>query len=35
MMNVDDLCQTIVHSINSPNNCVVEEILIKRTLGDF
>lgn len=35
MMNVDDLCQSIVHSINAPNNCVVEEILIKRTLGDF
>ena len=35
MMNVNDLCQTITHSINAPNNCVVEEILIKRTLGDF
>ena len=35
MMNVNDLCQTITHSINAPNNCVVEEILIKSTLGDF
>ena len=35
MMNVNDLCKTIIHSINAPNNCVVEEILIKRTLGDF
>ena len=35
MMNVNDLCQTIIHSINAPNNCVVEEILIKRNLGDF
>lgn len=35
MMNVKDLCKTIVHSINAPNNCVVEEVLIKRTLGDF
>jgi len=35
MMNVNDLCQTITHSINAPNNCVVEEVLIKRTLGDF
>ena len=35
MMNVEDLCQTIIHSINAPNNCVVEEILIKRNLGDF
>ena len=35
MMNVKDLCQTIIHSINAPNNCVVEEILIKRNLGDF
>ena len=32
MMSVDDLCQSIIHSINAPNNCVVEEILIKRTL---
>lgn len=35
MMNVNDLSQTIIHSINAPNNCVVEEILIKRNLGDF
>ena len=35
MMNVKDLCLTIIHSINAPNNCVVEEILIKRNLGDF
>ena len=35
MMNVKDLCKTIIHSINAPNNCVVEEILIKRNLGDF
>ncbi len=35
MMNVNDLCKTIIHSINAPNNCVVEELLIKRTLGDF
>ena len=35
MMNSNDLTQTIVHAINAPNNCVTEEITIRRTLGDF
>ena len=35
MMNSDDLSQTIVHAINAPNNCVTEEITIRRTAGDF
>ena len=34
MMNSDDLSQ-IYHAINSPNNCVTEEITIRRTAGDF
>jgi short-subunit dehydrogenase len=35
MMKTDDLTETILHAINSPNNCVTEEITIRRTLGDF
>ena len=35
MMNSDDLSQTIMHAINAPNNCVTEEITIRRTSGDF
>ena len=35
MMNSDDLSQTIIHAINAPNNCVTEEITIRRTAGDF
>ena len=35
MMNSEDLSQTIVHAINAPNNCVTEEITIRRTSGDF
>ena len=35
MMQTDDLTETILHAINAPNNCVTEEITIRRTLGDF
>ena len=35
MMNPDDLSETIYHAINSPNNCVTEEIIIRRIAGDF
>ena len=35
MMKADDLSDTIYHSVNSPNNCVTEEITIRRTAGDF
>ena len=35
MMNTDDLTETIFHAINAPNNCVTEEITIRRTSGDF
>ena len=35
MMKTDDLTETIFHAINAPNNCVTEEITIRRTLGDF
>ena len=35
MMKTDDLTETIFYAINAPNNCVTEEITIRRTLGDF
>ena len=35
MMKTDDLTKTICHAINAPNNCVTEEITIRRTSGDF
>ena len=35
MMKTDDLAETILHAINAPNNCVTEEITIRRTSGDF
>ena len=35
MMKTEDLTETIFHAINAPNNCVTEEITIRRVLGDF
>lgn len=35
MMKTDDLTETILHAINAPNNCVTEEMTIRRTSGDF
>jgi len=35
MIKIDDLTETIIHAINAPNNCVTEEITIRRVLGDF
>ena len=35
MIKIEDLTETIIHAINAPNNCVTEEITIRRTLGDF
>ena len=35
MMQTDDLCDIIINSINAKNNCVVEEITIRRNAGDF
>ena len=35
MMDSDDVSKTIIHAINAPNNCVTEEITIRRVLGDF
>ena len=35
MMNVEDVSDTILNAIEAPNNCTVEEIIIRRTAGDF
>lgn len=35
MMKAEDLSDTIYHAVNSPSNCVTEEITIRRTEGDF
>ena len=35
MMNVNDAGDMIVNAIDSPNNCVVEEMIIRRVAGDF
>ena len=35
MMSVDDVGDVIINSIKSPNNCTVEEIVLRRIKGDF
>lgn len=35
MMSSDDVADIVVNSINSPNNCTVEEIVLRRVQGDF
>ena len=35
MMNSDDVAESIVHAILAPNNVVQEEVVIRRTGGDF
>lgn len=35
MLDVNVLCDSILHAIELPGNCVVEEVLIRRTKGDF
>ena len=35
MLKSDDVADTIIHAILSPNNLVKEEIVIRRTAGDF
>ena len=35
MMSSDDVAESIVHAILAPNNVVQEEIIIRRTGGDF
>ncbi len=35
MMDVSDVGDVIINSINAPNNCTVEEITLRRIKGDF
>ena len=35
MMDVNNISKIIINAINAPNNCVTEEIVIRRTAGDF
>ena len=35
MMSSDDVAESIVHAILAPNNVVQEEVVIRRTGGDF
>ena len=35
MLNTDTLAQSIVHAIQSPGNFAVEELVVRRTAGDF
>ena len=35
MMSSDDVADIVVNSINSPNNCTVEEIVLRRVQGEF
>ena len=35
MLNADDVASSVVHAILAPNNLVQEEIIIRRTKGDF
>ena len=34
-MSSDDVANSVVHAILAPNNVVQEEIVIRRTKGDF
>ena len=35
MLNVDSLAESILHTINAPGNLTVEEMVLRRTKGDF
>ncbi len=35
MMPVDEVASTVVHALTRPGNVVLEEIVLRRTLGDF
>ena len=34
-MSSEDVASTVIHAVLSPNNVVQEEIVIRRTKGDF
>ena len=35
MLSPSDLAETIFHTIVSPNSSVVEDVVVRRTAGDF
>ena len=35
MMKTDDVSSVICNAIDAPNNCTVEEVVVRRVLGDF
>ena len=35
MLKTDDVADSVVHAILAPNNIVQEEVVIRRTGGDF
>ena len=35
MLSSSDLAETIFHTITAPNSAVIEDVVIRRTAGDF
>jgi len=35
MLSIEDLSETILHTIQAPNSSVIEDVVVRRTAGDF
>ena len=35
MLSAEDIASSVVHAVNAPNSVVLEEVVIRRTAGDF
>ena len=35
MLSAEDLAETILHAIKAPNSSVIEDVVVRRTAGDF
>ena len=35
MLSTEDLAETILHAIEAPNSSVIEDVVVRRTAGDF
>ena len=35
MLSIEDLSETILHAIEAPNSSVIEDVVVRRTAGDF
>ena len=35
MLSPSDLAETIFHTITAPNSSVIEDVVVRRTAGDF